>query len=556
MCGIVGIYNSRFRDLCNQANHALGLIASRGPDSQRALFSDNDRYSGVLGAARLAMVDVGSEHQPLTTHDQRYRIAVDGEIWNYRQLRQELQATGIRLRTAGDIEVLLYIVAQYGDQAPQRLNGQFAYLVEDTHEGVIYAGRDPHGISPLFFGSNAAGDLVLASSVRVLLANEVAGENIRILPQGYTLRYQIASGRLSYRRYCDIAADHFAGPPPTIDELRSRVFRLIETKIPDEVPYATIVGGLDSSLATAVCCGNARKPRCIVSVATSEDRNSRDVGNARLLADSFGIECRIAVVDADYIQSRLELVIEALTSANYLEVVTGIVGLKAAETAKEAGVKAIITGGGADEIFGGYDFAWSMYDRRHLAANLLHIYRQSGNFECHREDSITAAVGLEARPAYYDHELARMIFAMPLEQRITGLGTTRVVEKALLKQIATGTLPESIINIKKSPFYRSTSIVKLFEKVATQMMGREQAIAWKRHLASHNPAWLRSFCLPGCGPVLVNRIFCEKFPALANLLPPATPPDYNDLESYGKFHAALGSPILEGPQQLLRLLKE
>ena len=551
MCGIFAIYNSSSRDCHDRADQALALIAPRGPDSQRTLFSPNRCYSGVLGAARLAMVDINGAHQPLSSSDQRYRIAVDGEIWNYRRLRRDLEATGVGLQTAGDIEVLLYMVARYGDQAPQHLDGQFAYIVEDTHAGMIYAGRDPHGISPLFFGTNAGGDFVLASSVRVLLANAVTGEDIRILPQGHTLRYQIATGRLWCRCYCALDSDQPTAPLPAITELRSRVVRLIASKIPEEVPYATIVGGLDSSLVTAVCCANSFRPRCIVSVATSEDQHSRDVANARLLADSYGIDCRIAVVDADYIASRLELVIEVLASANYLEVVTGIVGLKAAETAKAAGVRAIITGGGADEIFAGYDFAWSMYDQRHLEANLRHIYRQSGNFECHREDSVTAAVGLEARPAYYDSELARMIFAIPLAQRIIGLGSSRVIEKAILKKIATGIVPESIVNTRKSPFYRSTSIVKLFEKVAARMFGREQAIAWKRHLASHNPAWLRAFCFPGCGPVFVHCLFCKKFPTLANLLPPTTPPDYNDPQSYGQFHAALGSPILEGPAQRL-----
>ena len=549
MCGITAFFTSNRANLERRAADALALIAPRGPDSQRAVFSHLDDaaapYFGALCAARLAMVDVAGPNQPLETSDGRFRVALDGEIWNYRALRAELTADGVCFQTQGDTEVLLYTVAARGSGAPRTLRGQFVYVVEDTETGRIYAARDRHGIRPLFHGLNAAGDFILSSSVHVLLDNDVPATAIRILPQGYSLEYDARSGALRFERYYDLDADVAAQPERrSIDALRDHLFARIREKIPTEVPYVTIVGGIDSALATMVCGQATPRPRCTITVAT--DETSSDVTHARMLSEALDLECRIGLVDADYIRENLAHVIDTLASANFFEVVTSLVGLKAAQMAREVGAKAIISGGGGDELFGGYDFVWKLFEAEHVEANLRHVYLQSGTFECHREDRIISSVGIEPRPVYYDAELAAQLFSLSPEARIAGLGTPQVVSKSLLREIARGVLPDPIVDAPKLAFYKSSGITRLFEQVARELMSSEEASDWKRHVRETNPSWAMWLLAPGRGRVLIHKLFAERFPGLASLPIPPYPPDYDDPESYGAFHGSFGAPRLQG----------
>jgi asparagine synthetase B (glutamine-hydrolysing) len=268
--------------------------------------------------------------------------------------------------------------------------------------------------------------------------------------------------------------------------------------------------------------------------------------NAGTLAGKFRIESRVSLVDEDYVEKNLERVVAALCSANYLEVLTGILGLRAAEMAAEAGAKAIITGGGSDELFGGYDFAWKMFEPERLEENLLHVYRQSGIFECHREDAVCTSLGIEVRPAYYDTDLAELILSLPASERIEGLGTETITEKAILKRIARGLLPDGIVDARKAPFYRSTSIVGLFERVAERAMSERDAERWRAEALKKNPALARSMMMRGRGPVLVYKTFASIYPGLDDLPCPMGPPDYGAPDSYGRFYCFFGSPLLAG----------
>ncbi|MBM4312409.1 MAG: hypothetical protein FJ122_00655 [Deltaproteobacteria bacterium] len=551
MCGIAGIYTGRRENLARRARAAVEIVSHRGPDSVNIAYSDMEEnpagFYGALALARLATVDVNGPAPPIESGDGRFCAALNGEIWNYRSLRDRLTSRGFPFRTAGDTEVALQSVADEGARAPARFKGQFAYVVEDRREGILHAGRDPHGICPLFYGWNGQGEFILGSTIGVLLQNAVEPSGIRAVPQGYTLVCHPKSGAIDFHRYYDIGGRIPCGEPaPSTETIREVLFDAIREKIPDEVDYVTMLGGMDSSLVTVVCASCPRPPKAVITVSTTEDRDSSDMGNAGTISEKFGLQSRIGIIDEAYIGSNLERVVANLGSANYLSVLAGIAGLKAAEMAREVAAKVILTGGGADEIFGGYEFVWNLFDPKRVEANLLHLYRQSGVFECHREDGVTAAVGIEARPAYYDTGLAEMVLSTPVSRRISGLGTAEVNEKALLKEIARGYLPGGIIRRKKSPLYRSTSILRLFEKVADRMITNREAEEWRAQALRENPSWLPALAMSYKGPVLIHRTFSSLFPGCEKLPLPWGPPDYEDPDSYGRFHGFFGSPCLEG----------
>ncbi|MDF0602567.1 asparagine synthetase B [Psychromarinibacter sp. C21-152] len=544
MCGIVGVFGTSPDRAKALAARVLGDLSSRGPDAVTLAATT----TGAIGAARLRISDPAAPDQPMTTPDGAFRLALNGEIWNDRDLRRRLQAGGARFATACDTETVLHAVAAAGPDAPQMLDGQFAYIAQDMRTGQVHAARDPFGICPLWRAHLPDGGLILASSIAPILDAGAHPGTLRALPQGHSLSFHPASGKVTLRRYSDsgLAEPHGRPDPADPQALLAHLATTIRRRIPAEVPYATITGGIDSSLVTAICQTAHRPPTCTITVAACA-ADTPDIDNARQLQAAYGTRALVGRVDADFIRDALPLVIERLASAQYLVVLSSLVALKAARMAREAGAKVILTGGGADELFGGYTYLWTLFDRAQLAANLSHILRQTGAHECHREDAIIAATGIEPRPAYFDLPLARAVAATPPEARIRGLGSARVTEKALLKAAARRLpgFPPEIVARRKAPFYRSTAIAELFETVAAEMLPPAERDAWiARHI--RGTAWESMMFGGRTGPVLVHKLFCERFPGLAAAPLRLRPPDYGDPDDYGRYAPNLGAPALDG----------
>src|SRR5262245_43779030 len=163
MCGITGIF---LRDAdCDPAvvTRMRDVMAHRGPDD-----ADNFVAGPVgLGHRRLSIIDLGTGHQPMATADGRYTIIFNGEIYNYRELRRELEGQGVRFRTQSDTEVILALQALHGDAGVARLNGIFAYAIWDRDARRLVLTRDRAGIKPLYYSQSASG-LVFGSEIKAL----------------------------------------------------------------------------------------------------------------------------------------------------------------------------------------------------------------------------------------------------------------------------------------------------------------------------------------------------------------------------------------------------
>src|SRR5215472_8280042 len=149
MCGIVGILEQGNREPIAQRElrQMLGAIRHRGPDEFGVYL---DERAG-LGSARLSIIDLSTGQQPISTEDERLWIVFNGEIFNYLELREELEGLGHRFRTRSDTEVLLHAYGEFGAQCLERLNGQFAFAVWNTHDQSLFLARDRLGVRPLFY---------------------------------------------------------------------------------------------------------------------------------------------------------------------------------------------------------------------------------------------------------------------------------------------------------------------------------------------------------------------------------------------------------------------
>src|SRR6516164_6781795 len=167
MCGIVGILEQGDREPITQRElrQMLAVIRHRGPDEFGVYL---DQRVG-LGSARLSIIDLSTGQQPMATEDENLWIVFNGEIFNYLELREELEKRGHEFRTQSDTEVLLHAYQEFGPHCLERLNGQFAFAVWNVREQMLFLARDRLGVRPLFY-TTAGGRLIFASEIKAILA--------------------------------------------------------------------------------------------------------------------------------------------------------------------------------------------------------------------------------------------------------------------------------------------------------------------------------------------------------------------------------------------------
>ena len=399
MCGIVGTC-----DLSSNAGQLAAMsaaLAHRGPDADGTWKSSDDAGRVQLGHRRLSIIDLSAAaNQPFVKDG--LALVFCGEIYNYRELRAELQATGSSFRTRSDTEVLLEAWRQWGPASLRRLRGMFAFAIFDGHENTLTLARDQFGIKPLFWMEQDGG-VAFASELkglRPLLGGRppidstaiVASlmyywipedhcvyEGVHKLPAGSWLQVG-PDGRRRLQRFFDPRTEFGVSSGREVDvaELRAVLADSVAAHLVADVPVSTFLsGGLDSSLLTVLA---ARHNRDIDSYTISfrpEDRRFEampdDLSYARKVAARHGIrlhEVEIAPDVADLLPRMVHALDEPIGDAAAIN--TYLI----CRAAREAGVKVLLSGMGADELFGGY--------RKHYAALLAARYRRLPGVLRHR----------------------------------------------------------------------------------------------------------------------------------------------------------------------------
>jgi len=379
MCGIAGWVARADAAPVPAALAAMTrAVAHRGPDGEGFHHAEtrDGRYRAALGHRRLSIIDLVTGDQPM--HDARGRVSVvfNGEIYNFRELRRELEGLGCRFRTSSDTEVLLHGWSAWGERMLERLRGMFAFAIWDADSERLLLARDPFGKKPLFLHERD-GRLLFASEIKALLAapevpaavdrravwsyllyRYVPGPDtlfagIRKLPPG---SYGIwADGRLAVTRYFR-PYDLGARPevPLPVDPVGSFLRQLetaVELRMVSDVPYgAFLSGGIDSSAVVALMSRHSPHPVVTFSVGFAE-RQYSELDHARTIAREFRTDHHELAIRPDDLMAELPGLV-AFRDAPVAEPSDIPIYLLARRAARQ--VKMVLTGEGADELLAGY----------------------------------------------------------------------------------------------------------------------------------------------------------------------------------------------------------
>ena len=399
VCGISGCYQQA--DGQKLVDIMTDRIAHRGPDAAGTWSHEDDRVAVQLGHRRLSIIDLSAAaNQPLSKHG--LTLVYNGELYNYRELRAELITRGARFVTNSDTEVVLEAWRCWGPGALDRFRGMFAFALLDEATGELALARDPFGIKPLYYLPRGEG-VIFASELKALLAavgselrvepgalvasmlyywvpeQRCAIDGVQKLPAGSWARVR-PDGSVSvqyYWRIADVALEAAAGPPadlgPVIEES-------VAAHLVADVPVSSFLsGGLDSSIVTVLAHQAVGGVDAYTITFRPEDQRLEampdDAVYARKVAAGFGIDLHEIEISPDIVDLLPRMV-------NVLDEPIGdaaaINTLLMCEAARERGVKVILSGMGADELFGGY--------RKHLACVLAGKYHRlpAGGRACAR----------------------------------------------------------------------------------------------------------------------------------------------------------------------------
>jgi len=368
MCGIAGVIASDPSRLA-RIDEMVAALAHRGPDDVGI-----ERLDGAaLGHRRLSIIDLVTGHQPMFSVDRAAAIVFNGEIYNFRRLRAELEAEGRVFRTESDTEVVLNLYDRDGDDCVLRLDGMFAFALLDLRRGRLLLARDHMGQKPLFFLA-APGLFAFASEVKGLLAGDFLRRGIdmealyhyvslRFIPDQRTLFRSIrklpAAHRLIYEngearveRYWGFSfIDKERGSDDALlDRLDGSLRETVRGHLVSDVPVGCFLsGGIDSSLITAMAASESAGKLATFSIGVREEKFD-ELPYARRVAASCGTDHHEEIASADLIRLVPEMVWHMDEPSDPFGV-----GVYLASRLAARHVKVVLSGDGGDELFAGYD---------------------------------------------------------------------------------------------------------------------------------------------------------------------------------------------------------
>jgi asparagine synthase (glutamine-hydrolysing) len=382
MCGIAGVVSTTRESNITEAlvHHMCEQIVYRGPDDEGLYVADG----AGLGMRRLSIIDLSGGHQPVFNEDRSSWVVFNGEIYNFPELRSELESRGHHFRSHTDTEVIIHLYEEMGAECVKKLRGMFALAIYDKTKRKLILARDRLGKKPLHYALHQ-GNLYFASEIKSILAvvPELAEVNsqglleylyygyvpdpitaytgIHKLAPGHLLEFQ--EGKIRIRQYWDLP-EYNTHPPKNeqecLEELEQRLFEATKIRLISDVPLgAFLSGGIDSSTVVALMARASSAPVKTFSIGFKKD-DFNESNYARIVATKFNTEHHEMILEPDVVQT-----VAHLTSS--LEEPFGDSSMLptyyVSQMARQH-VTVALSGDGGDEMFGGYDRYRIHADRR------------------------------------------------------------------------------------------------------------------------------------------------------------------------------------------------
>ncbi|MDG1761205.1 MAG: asparagine synthase B [Flavobacteriaceae bacterium] len=453
MCGIVCALDLKQEEsvLRPQLLEMSKKIRHRGPDWSGIYSSQN----AVLAHERLAIVDPASGMQPLFSEDKQLILAANGEIYNHRELRKQFEGS-YNFQTQSDCEVILALYKEKGVSFLDELNGIFAFVIYDEQNDSYLVARDHMGIIPLYMGWDQHGTLYIASELKAL---EGVCNKIEIFPPGHYLHSGSDELIRWYKRDW-MEYDAIKDNETDIQTLRKALEDAIHRQLMSDVPYGVLLsGGLDSSITSAVAKKYAEKR--IETDDTSEAwwpqlhsfsvglEGSPDLAAAQKVADHIGtIHHEIKFT----IQEGLDAIKDVIYHLETYDVTTVRASTPMylmARVIKSMGIKMVLSGEGADEIFGGYLYFHKAPNAEEFHKETVRKLDKLYQYDCLRANKSLAAWGIEGRVPFLDKEFMDVAMSIsPQDKMING----ERMEKWVVRKAFESYLPESVAWRQKEQF--------------------------------------------------------------------------------------------------------
>lgn len=462
MCSILGIFGLQPGDdvhaLRRQALELSQRQRHRGPDWSGVHLDDG----AILVHERLAIVDPAGGAQPMRSADGELVLAVNGEIYNHRELEAGLRQP-YAFQTGSDCEVISALYLEDADIGGwlDRLNGIFAFALWDRSTQRHVIARDPMGVCPLYWGHDDSGRTCVASEMKALVG---ICSDVAQFPPGHW--YDSSSGKLA-RYYRRPWRDHDAtvGVEVSSRDLREAFERAVHRQMMSDVPYGVLLsGGLDSSLVAACAARFARRrveeddqaeawwPR-LHSFAIGLE-GSPDLAAAEIAAEALGTVHHGFVYNLEEGLDALPDVIRHVETYDVTTIRASTPMYLLARRIKAMGVKMVLSGEGSDEIFGGYLYFHKAPDAREFHQELVRKLDALHDYDCLRANKSMMAWGVEARVPFLDVEFLDVAMKMDATAKMAGTRPdgSRRIEKALLREAFEGYLPDPILWRQKEQF--------------------------------------------------------------------------------------------------------
>ncbi|QDH70614.1 asparagine synthase B [Marilutibacter alkalisoli] len=523
MCSILGIFGLQpGDDIGTLRRQALGQSQRqrhRGPDWSGVHADDG----AILVHERLAIVDPAGGAQPIRSGDGQLVLAVNGEIYNHRELEQALERP-YEFQSGSDCEVISALYRQAVESGGDvgawlgRLNGIFAFALWDRERQRCLVARDPIGVCPLYWGHDADGRLCVASEMKAL-ADTCA--DVAQFPPGHyydSERGEVVQYYVRPWREHDVTR----GVEVSKQALREAFEAAVHRQLMSDVPYGVLLsGGLDSSLVAAVAARFARKrvedddaseawwPR-LHSFAIGLE-GSPDLAAAEIAAEALGTVHHGFTYTFEEGLDALPEVIRHIETYDVTTIRASTPMFLLARRIKAMGVKMVLSGEGSDEVFGGYLYFHKAPDAREFHDETIRKLDALHNYDCLRANKSMMAWGVEARVPFLDVDFLDVAMSMDARHKMVGTGPDgrRRIEKAVLREAFEGYLPDSILWRQKEQFSDGVGygwIDGLRDHAAAQISDRVFAAAASRFPV--NPPQTRE-------AYLYRHIFEQFFPGPA-----------------------------------------
>ncbi len=453
MCGIVGIFNIKQQTapLRTKALTMAKKIRHRGPDWSGIYCGG----SAILAHERLSIVDPQSGGQPLYSPDRRQVLAVNGEIYNHLAIRGRYKGS-YQFLTGSDCEVILALYRDRGVDFLEELNGIFAFALYDEERDEFLIARDPIGVIPLYIGYDADGTIYCASELKAL---EGQCERYEPFPPGHY--YWSRTGQMT-RWYHRDWADYetVKDNPASVQELREALEAAVRRQLMSDVPYGVLLsGGLDSSIISAVAkkYASRRVETGGAQEAWWPQLHSFAVGlkGAPDLLKARDVAAHIGSVHHE-INYTLQEGLDALRDVIYHIETYDVTTVRAstpmyllARVIRSMGIKMVLSGEGADEVFGGYLYFHKAPDARAFHEETVRKLSKLHLYDCLRANKSLSAWGVEGRVPFLDKEFLDVAMRLnPAAKMCPG----STVEKRILREAFADMLPESVAWRQKEQF--------------------------------------------------------------------------------------------------------